>query len=82
LPTSVVITGCDSMEILDQALGAARTFRPMSEDEVKALLARTAQAASTGEYELFKTTSIFDSTTYHPDWLGKEPERVRQMMPT
>ncbi|HEV7364691.1 MAG TPA: aldo/keto reductase [Gemmatimonadales bacterium] len=82
LPTSVVITGCDSMEILDQALGAARTFRPMSEDEVKALLARTAQAASTGEYELFKTTSIFDSTTYHPDWLGKEPERVQQMMPT
>jgi aryl-alcohol dehydrogenase-like predicted oxidoreductase len=81
LPTSVVITGCDSMEILDQALEAARTFRPMSQEEVRALLARTAKAASKGEFELFKTTSIFDSTTYHPDWLGEEPEHVKQMMP-
>ena len=60
LPTSVVITGCDSMEILDQALEAARTFRPMGEAEVQALLAKTAKAAATGEFELFKTTSIFD----------------------
>jgi predicted aldo/keto reductase-like oxidoreductase len=81
LPTSVVITGCDSMEILEQALEAARAFRPMSEAEVLAMLAKTAEAASKGEFELFKTTSIFDSTTYHPDWLGEEPERVQRMMP-
>ena len=81
LPTSVVITGCDSMEILEQSLEAARTFRPMSQAEIRPLLARTAKAASTGEFELFKTTSIFDSTTYHPDWLGEEPERVKRMMP-
>ena len=31
LPTSVVITGIDSMEILEQAFEAARTFQPMSE---------------------------------------------------
>src|SRR5919198_6344690 len=30
LPTSVVITGVDSLEILEQAFQAARTFRPMS----------------------------------------------------
>ena len=30
LPTSVVINGCDSMERLDQAFEAARTFKPMS----------------------------------------------------
>jgi aryl-alcohol dehydrogenase-like predicted oxidoreductase len=80
LRTSVVITGCDSMEILEQALEAARTFRPMNEAEVRALLARTATAASKGDFELFKTTSIFDSTAYHPDWLGEEPERVQRMM--
>jgi predicted aldo/keto reductase-like oxidoreductase len=80
LPTSVVITGCDSMEILEQALEAVRRFRPMSEADVRALLARTAKAASKGEFELFKTTSIFDSTTYHPDWLGEEPERVKRMV--
>ena len=30
LPTSTVITGIDRMELLDQALEAARTFKPMS----------------------------------------------------
>lgn len=81
LPTSVVITGCDSMQILEQALDAARTFRRMSEAQVKALLARTAQVASHGEFELFKTTSIFDSTATHPEWLGEEPQHVQEMMP-
>jgi aryl-alcohol dehydrogenase-like predicted oxidoreductase len=81
LPTSVVITGCDSMEILEQALDAARTFRPMSQAQMQALLAKTKAAASHGEFELFKTTSIFDSTATHPDWLGDEPQRVQAMMP-
>jgi tyrosyl-tRNA synthetase len=81
LPTSVVITGCDSMEILEQALNAVRTFRPMGGADVRALLARTKTAASHGEFELFKTSSIFDSTATHPDWLGDEPERIRKMMP-
>src|SRR5438105_6468787 len=60
LPTSVVITGIDSMAILDQALEAARTFHPMSDQEVESLLAKTVKAASSGEFEPFKTTSIFD----------------------
>jgi predicted aldo/keto reductase-like oxidoreductase len=82
LPTSVVITGCDSMKVLEQALDALRTFRPMGAAQVKAILAKTKAAATDGKFELFKTTSIFDSTATHPDWLGEEPQRVRQMMPT
>jgi aryl-alcohol dehydrogenase-like predicted oxidoreductase len=81
LPTSVVITGCDSMKILDQAIEAARTFRPMSGADVQALLAKTKAAASKGEFELFKTSSIFDSTATHPEWLGEEPHRLKEMMP-
>ena len=81
LPTSVVITGCDSMPILDQAVEAVRTFRPMDDDTVRALLARTAAAAATGEYELFKTTSIYDGTAQHADWLGDEPERWQDTVP-
>jgi predicted aldo/keto reductase-like oxidoreductase len=81
LPTSVVITGIDSMAILDQAFEAARTFTPMTDAEVQALLSRTANAASRGEFELFKTSSIFDSTTSHPEWMGEEPERLRRLMP-
>ena len=80
LPTSVVITGIDSVDILDQAFEAARTFSPMTDANVRALLVRTAGAAARGEFELFKTSSIFDSTTTHPEWLGEEPERYQRLM--
>jgi len=82
LPTSVVITGCDSMELLDQALDALSTFRPLSVPQREALLAKTRAAAAHGEFEPFKTSSIFDSTATHPDWLGEEPQRLRAMMQT
>ena len=81
LPTSVVITGCDTLEILDQAFEAVRTFQPMSDHQVSALLARTADAASSGEFELFKTSSIYDATASHPDWLGEEPQRWKATLP-
>jgi aryl-alcohol dehydrogenase-like predicted oxidoreductase len=76
LPTSVVITGCDSMAILDQACEAARSFQPLSDGQLAALLARTAPAAMTGEFELFKTTSIYDGTAQNPEWLGEEPKEL------
>ena len=79
LPTSVVITGIDSPQILDQAFEAARTFKPMKPAEVSALLAKTAQAAGEGKYELFKTSSHFDSTAQHPDWLGGESAQVKEL---
>src|SRR2546425_3523606 len=70
LPTSVVITGCDSLPVLEQALDAARNFRPLSEAAVAALLERTAHAARDGKYELYKTTHHFDGTYQNPQWLG------------
>jgi len=82
LPTSVVITGCQSMEDLEQALTAARTFKPMSDEQVKSILDKTAEAASRGKYELFKTTSIYDGTAVHPEWLGEEPKEVQRVMQT
>ena len=81
LPTSVVITGIDRLEYLDQALEAVRTFRPMSDEQVQALLAKTAQAAANGEFEPFKTSSVFDGTAQHPEWLGEEPRPVRALSP-
>jgi hypothetical protein len=69
------------MEILEQAFEAARSFRPMTKAQVKAILAKTAKAASRGEFELFKTTSVFDGTARNPKWLGEEPQRVQQVMP-
>jgi aryl-alcohol dehydrogenase-like predicted oxidoreductase len=70
LPTSVVITGCDSLAILDQSLQAARNFTPMPESQVTALLAKTAAAAAAGRFELYKTSHHFDGTFANPQWLG------------
>jgi aryl-alcohol dehydrogenase-like predicted oxidoreductase len=81
LPTSVVITGCDSVQILEQALQMVHSFRPMTVQEMQHLLARTSATASRGEYELFKTSAVFDSTATHPEWLGDEPQHVRDVMP-
>jgi predicted aldo/keto reductase-like oxidoreductase len=70
LPTSVVITGCDSLPILQQALQAARSFKSMNASEVAALLAKTAKAAEAGQFELYKTSHRFDGTYANPQWLG------------
>jgi predicted aldo/keto reductase-like oxidoreductase len=70
LPTSVVITGCDSMPILEQAISIARGFRPLTEQQMSSLLARTAQTAKDGHTELYKTGNNFDSTARNPEWLG------------
>jgi aryl-alcohol dehydrogenase-like predicted oxidoreductase len=80
LPASVVITGIESLERLEQAFEAVRTFQPLSDAERSAMLRKTATAASRGAFELFKTTSLFDATALNPAWLGEEPERVRQLM--
>jgi predicted aldo/keto reductase-like oxidoreductase len=70
LPTSVVITGCDSLAILQQAIDAARSFQPLDSSQVGMLLGKTAKAAETGEFELYKTSHHFDGTYTNPQWLG------------
>jgi len=69
-PASVVITGIDSPAILDQAFQAVASFRPMDRQQVAALLAKTKEAAMTGKFELFKTSSHYDGTIKNPAWLG------------
>jgi hypothetical protein len=69
LPTSVVITGCDAPQILQQALRAGATWKPMTETERKHLLARTAAVAARGKLEQYKTTQGFDGTAQNPWWL-------------
>jgi uncharacterized protein len=69
----------DKMQLLEQAVQAARTFHPMSEDEVAKLLAITAPLAVSGKFELFKTASHFDSTAKNPEWLGKDPAEAEEL---
>jgi aryl-alcohol dehydrogenase-like predicted oxidoreductase len=69
LPVDVVITGCDSVARVQQALEAARTFKPLSQQEMAAILAKTALAANNGEYEKYKISNHFDGTAHHPEYL-------------
>ena len=70
LPTSVVITGIDKPEILEQAFTVAKNFKPLTQSEMSAILAKTKDAAMTGKFEKFKTDSRFDGTAKNPKWLG------------
>jgi aryl-alcohol dehydrogenase-like predicted oxidoreductase len=70
LPTSTVITGIDSMDVLKQDLAAVRDFQPLSSEQMAALLRRTEGPAAEGHYELFKTNNVHDSTAKNPQWLG------------
>jgi aryl-alcohol dehydrogenase-like predicted oxidoreductase len=70
LPTSVVITGIDKPEVLDQAIEAATSFKPLDAAKRAAILAKTADAARDGSYERYKTSHFFDSTVQNPSWLG------------
>jgi predicted aldo/keto reductase-like oxidoreductase len=81
VPVSVQITGINSQMLLDQAFAAVKSFRPMNEAEVAGLIATSEQDATNGTYELFKTTSHFDSTARHPDWLGPDSEPVQKLAP-
>ncbi len=80
-PVSVLITGIEKPEILDQALEAAHTYKQVSQDEITALLKRTQPAGLSGQWELFKTSAHFDSTAKNPDWLGKESPHVKEYAP-
>ena len=69
LPISVLITGMDSLERVDQAIEVARTFTPLTAGELAELVAKTRDAAMTGQFELFKTDTRFDGTASHPQWM-------------
>ena len=70
LPTSVVITGCESMKDVQQAIDLGRNFKPLSLSERAALLSKTAEVAKNGQFELYKTGTQFDGTSHNPQWLG------------
>lgn len=80
-PVSVVICGIDNLKVLEQAFEAVRIFPDVKKKDLDAILSKTREAARRGEFEPFKTSSIFDGTAENPDWIGKEPKRLRNLMP-
>jgi aryl-alcohol dehydrogenase-like predicted oxidoreductase len=69
LPTSVVITGCDTRGVLKQAVHAAVTLGSVPPGRRAEVLRRTDPAAKRGEFEQYKTTGGFDGTAQNPWWL-------------
>lgn len=55
---------------LEQSLEVVKNVRPLSTDRIATRAAKARQAATTGKYELLKTTSDFNSTAKNPAWLG------------
>jgi hypothetical protein len=61
----------ESMAVLEQALETVRDFKQaLTRAELDQLLARTATAAASGTFEPFKTTTNFDGTAHHPEWMS------------
>lgn len=69
-PVAAVVTGIDRSAVLEQAIAAATSFRPLSDAEVHAILAQSAPLARDGATERYKTTHEYDGTMQHPEWLG------------
>ncbi len=80
-PASVVITGIDKPEILDQAIAAAQSQDQVTDEQIGAILAKTAEAAKDGQWELFKTSDAFDSTSKNLKWLGGVSPHVQAIAP-
>jgi hypothetical protein len=76
-----LITGINTPLLLNQAFTAVKSFKPLDEATVVALISKTEEAARNGGYELFKTSAHFDSTARHPDWLGTDSVPVQKLAP-
>jgi diketogulonate reductase-like aldo/keto reductase len=70
LPVSLQVCGIDSMPIMQQALDAVRSFKPLTGEQRARLLAKTAIVAADGKTERYKVSHHFDGTVQNPQWLG------------
>ena len=61
LPVATLVSGMDSIEVLRKNVAIARSFSPMSAQEMQALRERCASQAADGRFELYKTSKKFDA---------------------
>lgn len=69
MPTSTVVSGMESMEVLKKNLAAVKSFKPLTGEQIAAILAKTETASKAGKFEGFKTTSKYDATARNHHWL-------------
>ena len=77
LPVVTTVSGIDSMKVLRQNLRIARSFMPMSTDEMASHRRRLAEDAADGRYELYKTTAQHDGDEGREQHDWPTPEEVQ-----
>lgn len=60
LPVATVVSGMESLEVLNQNLEIARNFTPLTDAERDAIVAKTKPFAGGGSFEPFKTTRDYE----------------------
>lgn len=60
LPVSTIVSGMDSEHFLKANVETAKNFKPLSQTDQAALLAKTKDMGLTGDFEPFKTPPNFD----------------------
>ncbi|MBI2391704.1 MAG: aldo/keto reductase [Deltaproteobacteria bacterium] len=60
LPVASVVSGIDSVHVLEQNLRIARELKPMTKEEMTSLRERMRKHARDGRYELYKSTTGYD----------------------
>lgn len=69
-PVTTLVTGCESVEQVRQALGAADDFEPLSAAEQARLVDTVRPLAFDGRLERWKTATEFDGTSNSPEWMA------------
>jgi hypothetical protein len=67
--------GLSSVDELKEAIRIARSFKPLSADEMDGLRSKIKDVQSDGRYELFKTSKRYDSA-YHRTQHGFATEGI------
>ena len=60
LPIVTLVSGIDTMRVLEQNVAVARNFRPMTARQREKLRRRVAATARDGRFELYKISAAFD----------------------
>jgi len=60
LPIATLVSGIDTMRVLQQNVAVARSFRPMTTRQRDGLRRRVAATAKDGRFELYKISAAFD----------------------
>lgn len=73
LPIATLVSGIESMKVLEQNVAIARDFKPMTVREMKQLRKRVEDDAKGGRFELYKISMLHDADE------GRKTHRVPSM---